>query len=105
MVDGVFDSISFCYYGLNAASLLGSYLNINLAFYLKFIGKIFVAIDNDEAGLKMLHAVQRFIPHAKVIRQGYKKDADDILKTELRNKYISQILAGIEQYTDVFFKA
>ena len=44
-------------------------------------------------------------PHAKVIRQGYKKDADDILKTELRNKYISQILAGIEQYTDVFFKA
>ena len=105
LVDGVFDSISFCYYGLNAASLLGSYLNINLAFYLKFIGKIFVAIDNDEAGLKMLHAVQRFIPHAKVIRQGYKKDADDILKTELRNKYISQILAGIEQYTDVFFKA
>lgn len=105
LVDGVFDCVSFCYYGLNAASLLGSYLNINLAFYLKFIGKIFVAIDNDEAGLKMLHAVQRFIPHAKVIRQGYKKDADDILKTELRNKYISQILAGIEQYTDVFFKA
>ena len=26
-------------------------------------------------------------------------------ETELRNKYISQILAGIEQYTDVFFKA
>ena len=105
LVDGVFDCVSFCYYGLNAASLLGSYLSINLVFYLKFIEKIFVAIDNDEAGLKMLHAVQRFIPHAKAIRQGYKKDADDILKTGLRDKYINQILVGIEQYTDVFFRA
>lgn len=104
LVDGVFDCLSFCYYGLNAASLLGSYLNVNLAFYLKFIEKIFVAIDNDEAGLRMLHAVQRFIPHAKVIKQGYKKDADDILKTELREKYIQSILLGIEQYVDVVFR-
>lgn len=104
LVDGVFDCISFCYYDLNAASLLGSYLNINLAFYLKFIDKIFVAIDNDEAGLRMLRAVQNFIPHAKVIRQGYRKDADDLLKTEFRDKYIQQILVGVEQYTDVLFR-
>lgn len=101
LTDGVFDCISFVHYGLCAASLLGSYLNSDTAFYLKFIPRIFVAVDNDDAGLKMLRSVHKYIPHAKAIKQGFCKDSDDILKTQRKEKYIEQIRRGIEQYTNI----
>lgn len=103
LTDGVFDTLSLISYGLHAGSLLGSYINIHNLFYLKFIPKIFVSIDNDQAGLNMYRNIRKFIPHAKSITQGISKDIDDILKTEDRDLFLTKLRVGIENYVSVKF--
>jgi DNA primase len=92
------------HYGFHAAAMLGSYLSAEMAFYLRFVPKIFVSVDNDGAGNKALDSVRRLIPHAKGIRQGVAKDSDDLLKTDHRTRYKSLIQYGISTYSDVVLR-
>lgn len=104
LTDGVFDSIHLVQEGLNSASLLGSYLTPYSLFYLKFIPKVFVSIDNDVAGNKMYSSVKKLIPHAKMLKQGYTKDIDDFLKIEKSSRYLEDIKTGIANYTNIFIR-
>lgn len=104
LTDGVFDTLSLINYGVNSAALLGSYLTECSTFLLRFIPKVYVSVDNDEAGNKMLRSVQRFIPTAKAIRQGVGKDVDDILKSEHRDSFLEELQISISNNIDLLYR-
>lgn len=104
ITDGVFDTVSFIHYGLHSCSLLGSQFNLDLLLYFYFIDKIFVAMDNDAAGIKLYSTIKKLIPRAKKLQQTIGKDADDILKSEYRESYIKAVKDGIVRNTDVVFR-
>lgn len=104
LTDGVFDTLSLISRGVNAGALLGSYVTPYNSFLLRFIPKVFVSVDNDEAGNKMLRAVKRLLPHAKAVRQGVGKDIDEILQSEHEATFLETLHTGISQNTDILFK-
>ena len=104
VTDGIFDTVSLTHYGVNACSLLGSSLTEKAAFPLQFISRIYVSLDNDEAGLKMLDNVRKLCPSARYIKQGSCNDIDDLLKTDRCSEFISKILSSIEYGLDLTFR-
>lgn len=104
ITDGVFDTVSHVFNGVHACSLLGSSFTDALAFYFRFIPKIFVSIDNDDAGLSLYRDIQRYFPHARKVRQVIGKDSDDILKSEYKEAYLRELRAGIARDMDVVFR-
>lgn len=99
LVDGVFDSITLASHGFNSASFLGSDVNDNLLFILSFIPKLFICHDNDKAGIKLLHSIQKKLPNAQSVSQNKTKDIDeyiskygiDILKISIESALKSTI--------------
>ena len=104
ITDGVFDAVNFTHCGINACSVLGSKFNIWLAFYFKFIERVFVSIDNDTAGHKLYRDIQRFIPNARRILQVFGKDADEVLKTCNGEDFLHIVKTGVERNTDIVFR-
>jgi hypothetical protein len=104
VTDGVFDCLSLTGCGLNSCSVLGSSVNARSVFCLKFVDKVYVSIDNDEAGLRLLSGVRRFIPNARFIKQGREKDVDDLLKTEVRDRFVREVLMCVGSGVDVSFR-
>jgi hypothetical protein len=104
VTDGVFDCISLTGCGLNSCSVLGSSVNEKSAFVLRFVKKVYVSIDNDEAGLRLLGSVRKFVPGARYIKQGKEKDVDDILKTDVRLNFVREVRSCIESGVDLNFR-
>lgn len=82
LVDGLFDAISLCGNGYNAASLMGSNLTPEIIMQLRFVKKIIIPADNDNPGYLLYEKLKRRLPNVQLFRQGYTKDVDALLKTE-----------------------
>lgn len=87
LTDGIFDTLSFASYGYNAVAALGSSISMQMLTQLNFIKKVIVAMDNDQAGLKMYRYLCKYLRNVCCLVQGETKDADDILKSGLSVKY------------------
>lgn len=96
IVDGVFDAISLAEAGFLAAALLGSTISDVVAAQLRLIDRIIVATDNDDAGLELYRKLKRIHKNAVFVKQGIKKDADDVLKTEYRDQYLAMLREAID---------
>lgn len=79
IVDGVFDSLTLASNGINVAALLGSDVSEQLLYQLSFVKNIFVANDNDDAGLRLLNIIQTRFSKAVQIKQSKTKDLDEFI--------------------------
>ncbi|WP_304427890.1 toprim domain-containing protein [uncultured Clostridium sp.] len=101
ITDGVFDLLSCEREGLVAGALLGSYVSDALLFQLSFIPKVIVAMDNDDAGLKVLNYLKKYLPRTIALKQGKFKDIDDLLKSDLKDLAIKQIKENLNKTEDI----
>lgn len=88
LTDGVFDAISFSSLGFVSASALGSNLTKEIMFILSFVKNLYVAHDNDNAGMDFYKKIQKHFPNAKSIRQDKYKDIDEYIKNTDRTRFI-----------------
>lgn len=91
ITDGVFDTVSLNAAGFNAMALMGSTLTQEILMQLRFIKKIILVADNDDAGYKLWDNLRKSIPGAVLFKQGYTKDADEALKSEHREDFIRKL--------------
>ena len=91
VTDGLFDTLSLTHSGFCAAALLGSVLTPEILMQLRLIRKVILAIDNDEAGIKLYKQMCRYLRNVVFIKQPKVKDADDILKSEFRERYVEAL--------------
>lgn len=96
VTDGVFDSLSIAGEGFNSAALLGSTVTDAIAAQLRFIDRVIVPVDNDEAGIKLFEKLSVIHPNVIFVKQGKLKDADDILKTQFREKYVDGLMRAVK---------
>lgn len=87
LADGVFDMLSTVQEGYNSAALLGSSLNQYIIAQLKFIPNIYLAMDNDEAGMRLLKELKRYLPQVRRLSQNKTKDIDEMFKTKDADKF------------------
>ena len=48
-------------------------------------------MDNDDAGLKLYGRLSKVLDNVILVKQGWAKDVDDVLKSQHRNLYLSRI--------------
>ena len=106
ITDGVFDTISFTANGLNSGALLGSVLSEEIIVMLSFIDKVYISVDNDEAGLTLERNLKRKLSNVRAIKQNRFKDADDILKSKYRNLFLKKFRENLSTRikTDFIFR-
>lgn len=104
LTDGVFDMINCTQNGLVSGALLGSYVSIELAAMLYFIPNVYLAMDNDNAGLSVYNQLKRYVPQTKLIKQGKYKDIDDLLKSEYKDKAIETIKSNLNSSNDILLR-
>lgn len=80
VVDGVFDAVTPASMGFNTACMLGSDVNDKMLFILSMVDRIYVARDNDDAGLRLYNSIKRFIPRAMPLTQSKSKDLDGYIR-------------------------
>lgn len=80
VTDGVFDTLSLANEGYNSFCILGSTLTEYAKFCLSFVKVIYVAYDNDYAGVKLYKRIQMSFPQVLAIRQSKCKDIDGFIK-------------------------
>lgn len=94
--DGTFDMINSVANGINACSMFGSYVNDCTAAQLKFIDRVYVPVDNDDAGERLGEMLRgRLGCKTIIVRQNKFKDLDDVLKSEYKETYLKQIRTHI----------
>lgn len=96
LTDGVFDTLSLNQAGFNALALMGSYISKEQVAYLTLIDRVYLAVDNDRAGVQLLENLQKQIKSAKGIRFNIYKDVDDVLKSEHRDKFLNQLTSAMQ---------
>lgn len=90
LTDGVFDTINGAAHGLVTGALLGSYFGLELIAILKFIPIVYLAVDDDNAGLQLLERLREYLPNIRAIRHNIGKDLDDILKSEYCEDFLKE---------------
>lgn len=93
LTDGSFDMLSFAANGIISWSLMGSSISPIVAFCLRLVKNVFLAHDNDTAGLKLLRELQKIHPRVFSISQDAVKDADKIIsdRTSTENREMSEM--------------
>lgn len=91
VTDGIFDTLAFTAAGYLSAALLGSSVTDAIATQLRFINKIILAVDNDDAGMLLFEKISKLHHGAVFIKQNQGKDADDILKSAARHQYLKTV--------------
>lgn len=81
ITDGFFDALNVANFNFNSMAILGSNVTKEIKFCLSFIDDIYVAHDNDEAGLKLYNSLKMSLPNVYYIRQSKFKDIDEFIKT------------------------
>lgn len=102
ITDGIWDTISVQLAGFNAAALMGSTVTPEIAAMLRFINRLILAIDNDEAGQKLAYDIKRIHPRVTVLKQGKTKDIDDLLKSEYRDSAIAELQKAKDCHTSFY---
>ena len=96
LTDGTFDTLSLARAGLNSLALLGSSLSKQQIAFLSMLDRVYLAVDNDKAGVRLLRALRYRIRNARGIRFNKYKDVDDVLKSDNRNQFLEQVRKQIE---------
>lgn len=106
IIDGVFDSINCCGNDLLAASTLGSSLSKEQKAILSFIETIYVASDNDEAGLSLARQIKSGHKDVRVMKFNKFKDADNILNSEHKDEFLRTFHKEreLDIKRDIYFK-
>lgn len=110
IVDGMFDAIHLAGEGYNAASLMGSSITPEIITQLRFIKKIIIISDNDEAGLKFVKTLRKHLKNTVCLFQGETKDIDELLKTERKEetlKLLNSIINSpffVDRYINITVK-
>ncbi|MEY8333088.1 toprim domain-containing protein [Lachnospiraceae bacterium 47-T17] len=94
LVDGIFDAASLWYAGFNAAALMGSIPTEYILMQLRFIRRVILISDNDEAGYRLYINLKRQLDNVALLKQGGTKDADELLKSKKREEFV-QLLKTI----------
>lgn len=97
LVDGLFDCLSLSAEDYNAAALLGSSPTEQIIAQLRFIKKVIILSDNDEAGIELERKLQRQLNNVVYLHQGKTKDVDELLKTDHATKYKMQLDNAINE--------
>ena len=92
VVDGFFDSISLAQEGFNSFSILGSTVSEYVRFCLSLVKVVYVAYDNDSAGVKLYNKLKSIHPNVYSIVQSKCKDIDSFIK-----EYPSEFSLGMRQ--------
>lgn len=91
LTDGIFDTISLQTVNFISAALMGSSVTSEIAALLRFIKRLIVVIDNDEAGQKLANDLMRVHPQVTIVKQKLTKDIDDLLKGDRRDRAITEL--------------
>lgn len=91
LTDGVFDTISFAKEGYLAMAALGSVVTDAMAAQLRFIKKVIVAVDNDDAGMKFFEKLSKVLDNVVLFVQNIAKDADDVIKSVDKESYLEEL--------------
>lgn len=103
LTDGVFDTISFAKEGYLAMAALGSTVTDSMAAQLRFIKKVIVVADNDDAGMLFYEKLRKVLDNVVLFVQNVAKDADDVIKSENKKEYLKEIDRCI--HNDFFISA
>lgn len=102
LTDGIFDTVSMQLAGFNTAALMGSSLTQELSAILRFIDRLIIVIDNDEAGQKLANDIKRAHKNVTIVKQGVTKDVDDLLKSDKREIAIAELRKAQECRTSYY---
>lgn len=91
ITDGFFDTLHLASYGYNAAALLGSAVSDTVYAMLRFVNRVILVSDNDDAGLQLEKKLKKHLNNVIVFQQNKTKDVDDILKTGDKEDYLKQL--------------
>lgn len=91
LTDGVFDTLSFAKEGYLAMAALGSVVTDAMAAQLRFIKRVIVAVDNDDAGMMFYEKLSKVLDNVVLFAQNVAKDADDVIKSEHREGYLKEL--------------
>lgn len=91
VVDGLFDAISLWEAGFNACAMMDSAVTEEKVVLLRFVKRVILLADNDDAGVKLYRTLRRRVPQLELFKQGKTKDIDELLKTEFRESTIQQL--------------
>lgn len=96
LTDGVFDTLALNKAGVNAMALMGSYASKEHVAYLTLLKRVYLAVDNDRAGVQLLNYLRKHVKHTTGIRFNLYKDVDDVLKSKHRQKFLNQLHTQID---------
>lgn len=99
LTDGVFDTLALNHAGINSAALLGSALTEEHIAYLRFVKTVYLAMDNDQAGLRLSKTLGRKHNNFNAIRFNKYKDIDDVLKSKHRELFLKKFHENLSSGT------
>lgn len=102
VVDGVFDAYALANEGFNAAALMGSSLTPEIIALLRFVKRVFLVADNDEAGMKLAIALRRVHPGVVLVKQKFTKDIDELLKSDRHDETVLALKRATQSYQQEF---
>ncbi|MNN53088.1 DNA primase [compost metagenome] len=91
LTDGIFDSITPGSLGYSTVCNLGSIVNDYTLYILSFIPRLYVAYDNDEAGISLYEYLKKKLPNVQSITQSKTKDLDDYIRKYGTSKFTEEI--------------
>lgn len=95
ITDGLFDTLSFTAQGFNSMAALGSSVTHEMVVQLRFIDKVLIAVDNDDAGVEFYNKFCKYLNNVVFIGQSLFKDADDVIKSDYKDVYLQEIRKAI----------
>lgn len=91
LVDGIFDAISLAGNGYVAAALMGSKLTQEILMQLRFVPKVIIVSDNDQAGFALYEYARKYLKNVMQLKHRKTKDADEALKSEYAQDFKSSL--------------
>lgn len=98
VVDGVFDSVALNAIGVPAISLLGSSVSQEVFYFLRHFNYIYVAHDNDDAGLKLYKTIKNIVPNTFAITH-HSKDIEERIRNDEKAKATLQAIISNPERT------
>lgn len=96
ITDGIFDMTTLAHFGFNSGSLLGSILTDQILMVLGFIDRLYIAYDNDNAGLELFKKLNVYFPGRVFgVNQNVEKDIDGVLSGPYSKQMIDALNFGI----------
>ena len=82
VTDGVFDTVALNARGIPSIALLGSSYSQEVLAFLKFFDVVYIAADNDSAGVRLYKQLKASVPNTYRISQDRCKDIEEFLRDD-----------------------